>query len=41
MLAVSRPLSAIPANEIDMVIAKVVSQEIPAEEGLTWEQISG
>lgn len=40
MLAVRRPLSAIPANEIDLVIGKAASQNISAEEGLTWEQIS-
>jgi N,N'-diacetyllegionaminate synthase len=40
MLAVRRPLSAIPANDMDAVIGKVAAQNIPAEEGLTWEQIS-
>lgn len=40
MLAVRRPLSEIPANEMDTVIGMIAAQNIPAEEGLTWEHIS-
>jgi N,N'-diacetyllegionaminate synthase len=41
MLAVRRPLSEIPADEIDSVVGKVAKVAISAEEMMTWDQLSG
>ena len=40
MLAVRRPLSDIPADQIDRVVGQSAKVDIPAEAGLRWEQLA-
>ena len=40
MLAVRRPLSAIPADQLDLVVGRTAKVEIAAEQPLQWEHLT-
>jgi len=40
LLAVRRPLSEIPADQVDRVVGQTAKVDIPAEVGLSWEQLA-